>query len=84
MCYSTSFWARLDKIYYAAAWADYDDIFSDTEINLDLRKDLKDMKLKPECLLRDEAKVVWEEFRKVRIRVIYCCFGITYSLCYSY
>eukprot|EP01083_Nonionella_stella_P028433 78281_1 len=65
MCYSTSFWARIDKIYYAAPWCDYDDIYSDTAINLDLRKELTDQKLQPECLLRDEAKVVWEEFRKM-------------------
>lgn len=65
MCYSTSFWARIDKVYYGAAWEDYDDLFSDLEINQDLKKEHSDMKLKPECLLRDEAKVVWEEFRQM-------------------
>ena len=65
MCYSTSFWARVDKVYYAAAWDDYDDLFSDAEINADLKKEQSDMKLKPECMLREEAKLVWEEFRKM-------------------
>jgi tRNA(Arg) A34 adenosine deaminase TadA len=65
MCYSTAFWARISKVYYAAAWEDYDDIFSDLEINQDLRKELKEQKLKPECLLREEAQRVWDEFRKM-------------------
>ena len=86
MCYSTAFWARVDKIYYAAAWVsnairpnlfrffpnviyrvqeDYDDLFSDLEINEDLRKDMSQQKLKPRCMLRGEAQKVWEEFRKM-------------------
>ena len=63
MCYSTAYWARIDKVYYAATWEDYDDLFSDLEINQDLRKELNEMKLQPECLLRPDAQRVWKEFR---------------------
>lgn len=63
MCYSTSYWARIDKIYYAAAWEDYDDIFSDTAINEDIAQPNEKKKLKPQCILREDAQKVWNEFR---------------------
>lgn len=65
MCYATSYWARISKIYYAASWSDYDDIFDDTNINIDLSKPYSERQLAPEQLLREEAKAVWQEFREM-------------------
>ena len=36
MCYSIAYWARIDKIFYAASWADYADLFDDSNIGRDL------------------------------------------------
>src|SRR5215475_14133747 len=38
MCYSTAYWARISKIYYAAAWTDYADLFDDSNISMDMKK----------------------------------------------
>jgi tRNA(Arg) A34 adenosine deaminase TadA len=65
MCYSTSYWARISKIYYAASWSDYDDIFDDTNINIDIAKPYPERQLAPEQILREEAQAVWQEFRKM-------------------
>jgi guanine deaminase len=65
MCYATSYWARISKIYYAASWSDYDDIFDDTNINVDLSKPYSERQLAPEQLLREEAQAVWQEFREM-------------------
>ena len=65
MCYSTAYWARVGKIFYAASWADYADLFDDSNI-------AKDMQLAPEKrqvalqqIMRTDAQQVWEEFRKL-------------------
>ena len=63
MCYSTSYWARVSKIWYAARWTDYDDIFSDKDISEDIKKPRAEQSLQPEELIREEAIKVWEEFR---------------------
>lgn len=63
MCYATGYWARLSKIYYAAGWSDYEDIFDDSNINQDLQKPYRERVLAPEQILQEEAKVVWDEFR---------------------
>lgn len=65
MCYATSYWARISKIYYAASWSDYDDIFDDTNINVDLSKPYSERQLAPEQLLREEAQAVWKEFKEM-------------------
>lgn len=65
MCYSSSFWARIDKIFYAAPYADYEDIFDDTVLYTDIRQTMDKWKLQPEELCRAEAKAVWDEFRKM-------------------
>ncbi|MFL5162765.1 MAG: nucleoside deaminase [Microvirga sp.] len=36
MCYATAYWARVDRIYYAAAWIDYADLFDDSNISDDM------------------------------------------------
>ena len=38
MCYAASRWARIGKIFYAAAWSDYADLFDDREIQADVAR----------------------------------------------
>ena len=63
MCYATAYWARISKIYYAAAWNDYDDVFDDSNINNDIAKPYPQRLLVPEQILNEEAQKVWKEFR---------------------
>lgn len=63
MCYSAACWARIEKVYYAASWEDYDDLFSDREISEDLGRPDACKTLAPEELLRAEAQQVWREYR---------------------
>lgn len=65
MCYAASFWARIDKVFYAAACDDYADIFDDSVMYKDILQPFDQWKLKPEELCRAEANVVWDEFRKM-------------------
>lgn len=63
MCYAAAYWARISKIYYAASWDDYADIFDDHKINQDMAKSYSKRLLAPEPILREEALTVWDEFR---------------------
>jgi tRNA(Arg) A34 adenosine deaminase TadA len=65
MCYATAYWARVDKVFYAASWSDYDDLFDDKKESQDMAKHYPQRKLAPRQILHDEAKKVWEEFRKL-------------------
>jgi tRNA(Arg) A34 adenosine deaminase TadA len=65
MCYSAAYWARISKVFYAAACDDYADIFDDSVIYKDLELPFHDRKLKPEELCRAEAVAVWDEFRNL-------------------
>jgi guanine deaminase len=65
MCYSTAYWARVSKIYYAAAWTDYADLFDDSNISMDMKKPYDQRAVPVEPLLRSEAQKVWLEFRKM-------------------
>jgi tRNA(Arg) A34 adenosine deaminase TadA len=65
MCYAASRWARIKKIFYAAAWTDYRDLFEDLDIHADVVRPLSERRLQPERILADEARVVWEEFRRL-------------------
>lgn len=65
MCYATAYWARIEKIYYAAAWSDYDDLFDDSAISQDMEKQYPQRKLVPQQLLQAEAQKVWQEFRQL-------------------
>jgi tRNA(Arg) A34 adenosine deaminase TadA len=65
MCYSTAYWARVGKIYYAAAWTDYADLFDDSNISVDMAKGYAERAVPVEPLLREEAQAVWLEFRKM-------------------
>ncbi len=71
MCYATAYWARLDRIVYAAAWTDYADLFDDQNINTDMKLPYANRKVKTVQLMRDDAQKVWQEFRKLPDRAKY-------------
>ena len=63
MCCATAYWAGIRTVFYAAAWSDYSDLFSDQEIHEDMQnvKDKREIKLNQ--ILQGEACEVWKEFR---------------------
>ena len=65
MCYATAYWARISKIYYAAGWQDYADLFDDANIGDDLALPYPERRLAPQQILQQEAAVVWDEFRQL-------------------
>ncbi len=65
MCYSTAYWARLDKIYYAASWSDYADLFDDSNINDDMKLPYDKRAVKVSQLMREDAQKVWLDYRKM-------------------
>jgi tRNA(Arg) A34 adenosine deaminase TadA len=65
MCYAAAYWARISKIYYAAAWSDYDDLFDDANINQDVAKPYSKRLLVPQQMLQEEAQKVCKEFREM-------------------
>ena len=65
MCYAAARWARIGKIFYAAAWSDYADLFDDRDVQADIVKPLPERRLAPERILADEAREVWDEFRRL-------------------
>jgi len=71
MCYATAHWARIDKIYYAAAWTDYSDLFDDSNISIDMTKPYALRLLKPEQIMQEDAQKVWLEFRSMPNRARY-------------
>jgi tRNA(Arg) A34 adenosine deaminase TadA len=71
MCYATAYWARIDKIYYAAAWTDYADLFDDSNIAKDMKRPYAQRTVPVRPLLRNEAQQVWLEFRKMPDRAKY-------------
>ncbi len=71
MCYSTAYWSRISKIYYAASWSDYADLFDDTNIGQDLAKTYPERTVALQQIMQDEAQKVWRDFRKIPNRVRY-------------
>jgi len=65
MCYATAYWARISKVFFAAAWTDYDDLFDDLAESQDMAKLYSKRKLKPQQILQTEGQKVWDEFRKL-------------------
>ena len=65
MCYSTAYWANIRRVFYAASWSDYDDLFSDRAINDDIRRAMPEKQIRMEQILQDEAQAVWNEFRQL-------------------
>jgi tRNA(Arg) A34 adenosine deaminase TadA len=71
MCYATAYWARIGKIYYAASWTDYADLFDDSNISQDMKRPYTKRTVPVSPLLRNEAQQVWLEFRKMPDRAKY-------------
>ena len=65
MCYATAYWARLSKIYYAAAWTDYADLFDDSNISIDMKRPYAQRTVKVSQLMRSDAQKVWLEYRNL-------------------
>jgi guanine deaminase len=65
MCYSTAYWARIEKIICAASWTDYADLFDDSAIGQDLVNPYPARKVTLQQILPKEAQRVWLEFRKL-------------------
>lgn len=65
MCYAAAYWARIDKVYFASPWGDYDDLFDDARLAADMAKPAIQRRLAPEPLLREEALAVWRHFRQL-------------------
>lgn len=63
MCYATAYWARLSKIYYAASWTDYADLFDDSNISIDMKRPYAQRTVKVSQLMRSDAQKVWLEYR---------------------
>ena len=63
MCYATAYWAGIRTVFYAAAWSDYSDLFSDQEINEDMQRAKDKREIKLTQILQGEAFDVWKEFR---------------------
>ena len=65
MCYSTAYWARIGKIYYAAAWSDYNDLFDDSAISADVKKPNSQRSIPMVQIMQPEAQAVWADYRKL-------------------
>jgi tRNA(Arg) A34 adenosine deaminase TadA len=65
MCYATAYWARVDKIFYAASWVDYADLFDDSNISQDMQKSYPQRHVALQQIMRPEAQLVWDDFRKL-------------------
>lgn len=65
MCYAAAYFARIDKIFYAAGWRDAG--FPDSNFNVydDMTRPYPQRVLAPQQMLREEGKAVWDEFRKL-------------------
>ncbi|MDP6172350.1 MAG: nucleoside deaminase, partial [Prochlorococcaceae cyanobacterium ETNP2_MAG_10] len=53
MCYATAYWARISRIYYAASWQIYRDLFSDEEISQDMLKPIAQRHIPQEQMLEE-------------------------------
>ncbi len=65
MCYATAYWARVGKIFYAASWADYADLFDDSNIAKDMQFPYEKRQVTLQQIMRTDAQQVWDEFRKL-------------------
>ncbi len=71
MCYSTAYWARVGKIFYAASWTDYADLFDDSNIAKDMSFPYEQRQVALQQIMQTDAQKVWEEFRQLPDRARY-------------
>jgi tRNA(Arg) A34 adenosine deaminase TadA len=71
MCYSTAYWARVGKIYYAASWTDYADLFDDSNISQDMKQPYAKRTVRVAQLMRGDAQKVWLEYRNLPSKTRY-------------
>ncbi len=71
MCYATAYWARVSKIYYAAAWTDYADLFDDSNISQDMKRPYAERTVPIGQLMQGDAQQVWLEYRKMPSKTRY-------------
>lgn len=71
MCYAASYWARIDKIFYAARCEDYVDDFDDVAIYGEFATRPPDRAMQPEEVCRNEMLALWEEWRRIPDRARY-------------
>jgi guanine deaminase len=71
MCYSTAYWARVGKIFYAASWADYADLFDDGNIAKDMSLPYEERQVALQQIMQPDAQKVWAEFRQMPDRARY-------------
>lgn len=71
MCYSTAYWARVGKIYYAASWTDYADLFDDSNISQDMKQPYPKRTVRVAQLMRGDAQKVWLEYRNLPSKTRY-------------
>lgn len=72
MCLGAIYWARPDKIYYAATrtdaeFANFDDSFIYKEVSLPSNQ----RKIPSEQLLKNESRAVFEDWNKLNIKIDY-------------
>jgi guanine deaminase len=71
MCYATAYWARVDRIYYAAAWTDYADLFDDSNISDDMKRPYAERTVKVSQMMQEDAQKVWQEYRALPTKTRY-------------
>jgi guanine deaminase len=71
MCYATAYWARVDRIYYAAAWTDYADLFDDSNISDDMKRPYAERTVKVSQMMQEVAQKVWQEYRALPTKTRY-------------
>jgi guanine deaminase len=63
MCYAAAYFARIDKIFYAAGWRDSGWPEDNFNIYDDMTRPYPQRVLAPQQMLQEEGKAVWNEFR---------------------
>lgn len=71
MCYATAYWARIDRIYYAAAWTDYADLFDDSNIYEDMKRPYAERSIPLSQMMQEDAQKVWQEYRDLPSKTRY-------------
>jgi len=72
MCLSAIYWARLDKLYYAAARGDAAAAgFDDEMIYSEVPKDWNDRQLPAEQVMQPEAQKAFQQWKKYENRINY-------------